>query len=524
MRTFAIVATAAAATAATPVVTPHFTMQAFSTTYQLGSYPYISGANGEVPIITKSVAECEALCKANPACKYGTTVTAGATLLGSIHAFDDKARFGECWLSATTHNSPTKCGVACSSFKKVLDTEAKVSAPVDATRNTGVGASKVSVVPKADRKHNCNGKGDGKKCAMSCHCDPFAHPSAYTKCRTNPFSGQVQTYHLSPKFHTRPFHPSTQHRCAHNAQGCSCCSCDTMVGVHSFVGVGIGRPIDDVRVGTTGVIMDGDKDFFIASSTETCERTCSEQSYDETAEYIVIDESVALEITEGHSRLDCQARCDAATAIGKVPCAAISLDGKTCALFPARQSYKTAKATAGQVTLKRKPDAARCIGGTYVGGGVNGGKCFLGTKLMTEAECTVHPTKCLCSNAMACSSFRRRPNQFHTKDDVFQADVRHQHAALSSDCASIRGEICYNYYGCNGSNPNKACAKANLPAWLVNSRDVIPGKNQCCGANLNCVKDANSGEARCFSNKIADIGGTHMNLGAHAVQGQQVKK
>ena len=149
---------------------------------------------------------------------------------------------------------------------------------------------------------------------------------------------------------------------------------------------------------------------------------------------------------------------------------------------------------------------------------------YLGTKLMTEAECTVHPTKCLCSNAMACSSFRRRPNQFHTKDDVFQADVRHQHAALSSDCASIRGEICYNYYGCNGSNPNKACAKANLPAWLVNSRDVIPGKNQCCGANLNCVKDANSGEARCFSNKIADIGGTHMNLGAHAVQGQQVKK
>jgi hypothetical protein len=513
MKTFVLVATAALAAAkpksggndaAAPLTDQKFEIKTYSDVYQLGSYPYIAGQNGEVPIITESIAACQALCEAEPTCKYGTMVTAGAKLLAAQHSFDDKARFGECWLSTTTHTTPVKCGVACSSFKKVLANEVPAAEPVDTTKKTGVGAAQIAVVPTADRKHHCNGKGDANACAMSCHCDPFAHPSAFTKCRTNPFTQQVQVYHLSPKFHTRPFHPSSQHRCAHNTQGCSCCSCDTMVGVHSFVGVGIGRHIVDVREGQhTGVIMDGENDFFIATSLEACERTCSEQSYDETAEYIVIKghEDEALEITEGHSRLDCQARCDAASAVGNVACAAISLDGETCALFPAKQTYVTAKATDGQVSLKRKADNVRCIGGTYVGGGVHGGQCFLGTKLMSETDCAEHPTKCLCSASMGCSSFRRRPNQFHQSNDVFQGDTTTTHAALSSDCASISGEICYNYNGCNTSaeDTTKACSMTNLPSWLFNSRDFIAGKNQCCGANLHCVKS--KGEARCFANQ-----------------------
>jgi hypothetical protein len=513
MKTFVLAATAAVAMALPPtgsnaIQTSKFEIRSYSDVYELGSYPYIAGDKDEVPIIKNSEAECQALCEAEPTCKYGTFVTEGSKMDSTTHSFDDTARFGECWLSSTTHATLTKCGVACASFKKVLRTAQPVTAPPnsDPVIQLGQNAAAIPVVQAADRKHHC--KGADKKCAMSCHCNPFAHPSAFTKCRVNPFTQRVQVYHLTPKFHTRPFHPSSQHRCAHTTQGCSCCSCDTMVGVHSFVSVGIGRHIVDVREGNTGLIHDTpDKNFFTAQSTEECEKMCSEQSYDEEAAFIKIEDNKdhALEVTEGHSRLDCQARCDASAANtnGAVPCAAISIEGDTCALFPAETSTNLPFATTdtpstGQVTLRRKADNERCIGGTYVGSGVNGGKCFLGSKLMSEADCALHPTKCLCDTAMSCTSFRRRPIQFHQYLDMFQGDTSIAHVALSSDCASIEGEICYNYNGCNlyAKDKTKQCSSpSNLPHWLWSSVDYIEGKNQCCGAGLTCFKD--QGEARC---------------------------
>jgi hypothetical protein len=481
----------------------------FSSEYQLGKYPYIAGDEGQVPIITASVGACEKLCSDNPACKFGTMVTAGAKLTSSTHSYDNKARFGECWLSTQTHVDPehpnrlqaTKCGVACVSFRKVLAAdkaaaERVTAAPIHAPTAAGPAGF---ANPASARHSNCHETSTGKHCSMSCHCDPFTQPSAFTQCKQDVFTGHIQTYHLTPKFHTRPFHPSTQHKCAvHKDKGCSCCSCDSVVGVHSFVGVGIGRHIVDLGglfVPTTHIIKDGDRDFFISKGVEDCERLCSEQSYAELRFFWPIEmEPEAIEIVQSHTRLDCQARCDA-----NVLCKYISIElanaddtaGK-CAMYNEKLASKLADmaysdnpthADAQRITLKKQVDAndvPSCKGGTYIGNGINSGRCYLATKLMTESDCLDSRQPCRCRPNQQCTAFRRRPDQFLKIEDPFKNGDA---APYMNDCAAMAGEACFNYFGCTMGG--KRCDETHLPKWFAQFKNE--GEKQCCGAGLSCV-------------------------------------
>lgn len=525
MKVALLVLVAAAATAKktnaasdlTTGLTTELRSKLWSTEYQAGSYPYIPIA-GATPGIVDTVDECMRLCDDNAQCKYGTFVTAGATLPGGTHAYMNSARAGECWLSGTTHASKTRCGVACQSFRKVaVETDSATGAtettpaPFYPSLPSAVPVNK----PKDQRKHGvCHDDGTTRECSMSCHCDPFAHPSAYTKCHIDAFTNRMRVYHLDPKFHTRPFHPTTQHHCAHkDDQGCSCCSCDDIVGVHSFVGVGINRHIVDV-VGdiNSGLIMDGSAKYFIAESIEDCERQCSERSYQELDAFMPMDVAYAIEVVEGHSRLDCQARCDANPQCGFV---SISDDEDQCALLPHRHilmGYSTFEERApasGEVTLARMALSNACSGGSFIQSGPNKGRCYLATTLVSEDECHRHPTKCMCDTDMGCFSFRRRPNQFHQTLDgepnyhFHGADA----AAYYQDCAAVEGEVCYNYPECaypvavqsgdtTGTAFKQPCGNDadKRPAWM--SSYYVAGKKQCCGAGLRCglVSD---GTARC---------------------------
>lgn len=191
------------------------------------------------------------------------------------------------------------------------------------------------------------------------------------------------------------------------------------------------------------------------------------------------------------NRLDCQARCDTNPA-----CEFIHVDNENCALLTSKALDPNTKVpgdkdiTTGEI-LKKLSETERCNGGTFMGGNtVNKGKCFLATSLISEKECLSNPQKCTCSREMGCTSFRRRPNQFHQSTAIFHGDAQIRNTA---NCASVEGELCYDYQGCFARKGNYRSPCGNTlessPEWMQHSGRYVEGDNQCCGAGLKCVKN-----------------------------------
>ena len=136
---------------------------------------------------------------------------------------------------------------------------------------------------------------------------------------------------------------------------------------------------------------------------------------------------------------------------------------------------------------------------------VNNGKCFLATTLISEQGCLQDPQQCTCSQEMGCSSFRRRPSQFHQSTDVFHGDPASAQVRNTANCASIINELCYDYQGCFARHGNYRSPCGNTlkdsPEWMQNGARFVEGDNQCCGAGLECQKEGTPGDmtkvARC---------------------------
>jgi len=220
----------------------HFAMKFVSQTVQMGSYPYLLGG-GSVHK-TENTHSCEASCLAEPDCKFGTFITHGA-------------RHGECWLSGTTHEAPTDCGVPCQSFAK--DTQANVDQAVAERCHRGkvwdTTATPSCQTTCDDTSPDCTAAPVEAGCACpadkpiwdeaaqlckdvpsctpqfqatnpTCECDPATHPSRFTFCKQDPFGYHIQVSYLSPKFHQMTFVKGYQHTCKMiSGNKCSCCEC-----------------------------------------------------------------------------------------------------------------------------------------------------------------------------------------------------------------------------------------------------------------------------------------------------------
>jgi hypothetical protein len=94
-----------------PVSNSHgMKIEEYSDNMQLGAPPYL--LKGGSHNLKKSFEECADTCLLFRNCKYGTFISEGD-------------RKGECWLAQVTHKEPQPCGMACTSFSKEKDNEAK---------------------------------------------------------------------------------------------------------------------------------------------------------------------------------------------------------------------------------------------------------------------------------------------------------------------------------------------------------------------------------------------------------------
>ena len=75
----------------TPGCPTKYEYKTMSTTYQLGSYPYLAvpDATGKsvVPAVVQTVDECKDLCRKTNGCKYGTFVTAESKMEAENHDY-----------------------------------------------------------------------------------------------------------------------------------------------------------------------------------------------------------------------------------------------------------------------------------------------------------------------------------------------------------------------------------------------------------------------------------------------------
>ena len=86
-------------------------IQRTGTVYQMGEYPYLHDADGD-GAAASSLKECEQRCLDHRDCKFGTFVTETADTPEGYN-YQKKSTQGQCWLSTSTHASPTPCGVPC---------------------------------------------------------------------------------------------------------------------------------------------------------------------------------------------------------------------------------------------------------------------------------------------------------------------------------------------------------------------------------------------------------------------------
>jgi hypothetical protein len=219
----------------------HWKITGFSTVNQQGSFPYLHGG-GQV---NKQPSEeaCSNQCMKNPACKYGTFVTASQSVSATTHAFGDTARFGECWLAAQTHAVPVACGVACKSFHKTHQEDPWPAARAAAPNTMG----RECTCDPTDQPSTymscmatCDAHGLFHRTRAACTCDPAADRSSYTTCTQDPFSYHLRVQHLQPRFHTHALTGGERHRCKMVDNDCKCCDCADDGSFDSIRGIGFG--------------------------------------------------------------------------------------------------------------------------------------------------------------------------------------------------------------------------------------------------------------------------------------------
>jgi hypothetical protein len=212
----------------------------FSTVFQQGSYPYLYG--GGQTNKQPSEKACFDQCLVDPACKYGTFVTASQSVDAATHAFGHMARFGECWLAAQTHAVPVACGVACKSFRKIHqdDTKPPTAAPNTMGRECTCDAADVPSIFMPCMA-TCAAHGLFHHAKAACTCNPATNSSSYTTCRQDPFTLHLRVHHLQPRFHTHALKGGERYRCKMvDANDCKCCDCADDGSFDNIRGIGFG--------------------------------------------------------------------------------------------------------------------------------------------------------------------------------------------------------------------------------------------------------------------------------------------
>lgn len=204
----------------------HYEIKAISKAYQMGKFPYLYGG-GSVNIQPDEQA-CMKQCMKDADCKYGTFVTAAKKVDGT-HAFSHQARFGECWLSKTTHEKPVQCGVPCKGFQKVEAEDELPPTPAPNTKQTNECACNPEDDPHIYMScmSHCTEHGLHNNIKRStCMCNPNKQKSKFTTCEQDAFSYHINVHHLQPRFHTEAMKGGEQHRCMMISDTeCSCCDC-----------------------------------------------------------------------------------------------------------------------------------------------------------------------------------------------------------------------------------------------------------------------------------------------------------
>lgn len=204
----------------------HFEMKVMTKTYQLGKFPYLHGGGNQFVMPNENA--CMHACLKDPQCKFGTFVTAAKEVDGT-HAFSHRARFGECWLSASTHEKPVECGVPCKGFMK-----AKADDELPTTPKPNIVQTNECTCNPADEPEiymacmgHCTEHGLHNNIKRSaCMCNPNEDTSKFTTCSQDPFSYHLNVQHLQPRFHTDAMKGGEQHRCMMVSDAdCKCCDC-----------------------------------------------------------------------------------------------------------------------------------------------------------------------------------------------------------------------------------------------------------------------------------------------------------
>lgn len=247
-----------------------------SKAFQMGKFPYLK--NGSTNMVDSEQA-CMDQCNSIPECQYGTFVTAAKETPDGTHAYSHAAKYGECWLSATTHEDPVACGVPCKGFQKVklhdLAPKPDKAPRLDQT-NEKCACDVQSMEPEAYMKcmTACIAHGLHTYTKSACRCDPTTTQSKFTTCKQDAFTAHLLVEHLQPRFHTQAMNGGEQHRCmmikpADGAEEkCACCDChDT--GYYSIREIGFGMHTAKAPfLAGAGPVM--------ADDMHTCQEKCHE--------------------------------------------------------------------------------------------------------------------------------------------------------------------------------------------------------------------------------------------------------
>jgi hypothetical protein len=218
----------------------HTEIKPVTKAFQMGKFPYLR--NGSTNTVATEQA-CMDQCMTIPDCKFGTFVTAAADSPEGTHAYSHTANYGECWLSATTHDEPVACGVPCKGFQKV-----EVNDPEPTTRAPRLDQSNemctcvATMAPEVYMRcmTSCIAHGLHTYTRSACKCNPTDAESLFTTCHQDAFSAHIMVDHLQPRFHTEPMNGGEQHRCMMVSDTkCACCDCHN-TGYYSIREIGFG--------------------------------------------------------------------------------------------------------------------------------------------------------------------------------------------------------------------------------------------------------------------------------------------